>query len=302
MAKVWCIGEALIDFIPADNGQYVPFPGGAPANVAVAVSVLEGDAAFVGGISDDAMGETIRQHLTCQGVDLSHCQATDAKTAIVLVSLDASGDRSFQFYRDNTADLQLSEATLNYLPFAPNDVLHCCSNLLMYPEHERKQAYVFERVKACGGIVSMDVNLRVNLWQNTEETADIIFKHMQMADLLKVSDDEWLFLCEKLGMNDEQLVSALRHAGVRLLVLTSGGGVVKYYAKNLVGTLKVPEINVVDTTGAGDAFIAGLLNEVSRDGLSKVLSSPAHLESALNVAISSGAKACQQKGALSKRC
>lgn len=300
MAKVWCIGEALIDFIPADNGQYLPYPGGAPANVAVAVSVLGGEAAFVGGLSNDAMGKILNDHLTHQGVDLSRSQQTDAKTAIVLVSLDDSGDRSFQFYRDDTADLQLSEATLNYLPFQQNDVLHCCSNLLMYPEHERRQSFVFERVKSLGGIVSMDVNLRLNLWPTGAKAADIIFKHMQAADLLKVSDDEWEYLCEQLSMTDEQLVAALLGAGVRLLVLTQGGGQVKYFSQNLEGTMEVPSINVVDTTGAGDAFIAGLLNEVSRDGLSNVLSSPENLESALNVAIASGAKACQQKGALSR--
>lgn len=300
MARVWCIGEALIDFIPVENGQYMPCPGGAPANVAVAVSVLGGDAAFVGGISVDAMGQTLRQHLTQQNVNLEHIQETDAKTAIVLVSLDNTGDRSFQFYRDNTADLQLSEATLNYLPIAENDVLHCCSNLLMYPEHEQKQTYAFRRVKSSGGIVSMDVNLRLNLWSNIADTAKIVFKHMKMADLLKVSDDEWLFLCEQLGLTDPQLVEALLSAGVQLVVLTHGGGQVNYYAKAHNGILPVPAIEVVDTTGAGDAFIAGLLNEVSRDGLTRVLATTASLEKAIQVAISSGAKACQQKGALSR--
>lgn len=298
MSKIWCVGEALIDFIPAESGQYLPCPGGAPANVAVAVAVLGGSAAFVGGISQDAMGKTILAHLAKQGVDCSFCQLTEAKTAIVLVSLDADGDRSFQFYRDQTADLKLSEATLNYLPFQADDVLHCCSNLLMYPEHERKQAYVFKRVKACGGMVSMDVNLRLNLWQDTSQAAEIVFEHMKMADLIKVSDDEWGFLCEQLRVSQTQLIEQLLQAGVRLLVLTHGGGKVNFYAQNVNGSLDVPEIDVVDTTGAGDAFIAGLLNEVSRQGLSAVLATPQQLEQALSAAIACGARACQQKGAL----
>ena len=124
MLSVVSFGEARIDFIPVDEGNYFPFVGGAPANVAAAVAKLGGQSHFLGGISTDSFGQLIQQQLTSINVKLAPELITTEKTAMVVVSLDDNDESSFRFYRDNTEDLAVPTESLNTLSWSQIDIFH----------------------------------------------------------------------------------------------------------------------------------------------------------------------------------
>ena len=131
MLSVSSFGEVLIDLIPNDDGSLTPYVGGAPANVAAAVAKLGGDSCFIGGISHDGFGLKIRACLEQLGVRYHHSLLVKNKTALVAVSLDGDGERSFEFYRDNTADLSVNSSKLAKLDWSATDIFHFCSNTLV---------------------------------------------------------------------------------------------------------------------------------------------------------------------------
>ena len=114
-------GEMLIDFVPTVSGVslaeapgFLKAPGGAPANVAIAVARLGGRAAFVGKLGDDEFGHMLANILRENGVaDDGICFDTGARTALAFVTLRSDGEREFMFYRNPSADMLLTEAELN---------------------------------------------------------------------------------------------------------------------------------------------------------------------------------------------
>src|SRR6187551_798775 len=140
MRPILCFGEALIDFLarPGDTPDapraFLQFAGGAPANVAVAVARLGGDARFVGMLGADMFGDMLAAQLRDAGVDIRHVRRTSAaKTALAFVSLDADGERSFSFYRPPAADLLFAEDDFAPRAFDEAVVFHVCSNSLTEP-------------------------------------------------------------------------------------------------------------------------------------------------------------------------
>ena len=136
MTKLLSLGELLIDMLPQDsqNSAYLPIAGGAPANVAVGYAKLGGKAAFCGGMGDDYFAKQLSKSLEQYKVSTEYLfTIKDSQTAVVIVSLDETGERSFNFYRHNTADLLLTSDHLSHIKWDELSTLHFCSNTLTNP-------------------------------------------------------------------------------------------------------------------------------------------------------------------------
>ena len=202
MPKVFAIGEALIDFIPGEKGvalkevsTFHKQLGGAPANVACAIAKLGGKSAFIGKLAADPFGEFIATSLQQVGVDTSYISWTDqAKTMLAFVSLKIDGDRDFSFYRNPSADLLLAEEEIRTDWFTRGDVLHFCSVSLIEASVKYAHKKAITSIKERGGIISFDPNVRLPLWEKSEECRQTILQFIPMSDIIKISEEELPFI------------------------------------------------------------------------------------------------------------
>ena len=275
MKKVVAIGELLIDFVPQQKGctldevtHFERVAGGAPANVAAAVARLGGKAAMISQVGKDAFGTHILKVLQSNGVDTACVFRTGrANTGLAFVSLDATGNREFSFFRNPSADLFLNQDQITADMFDDCAALHFCSvDLVDWPVRLAHRKAIGLAGRA-GAILSFDPNVRLPLWSSPEECQKAIRAFLPYADLVKLSDDEVEFVT---GCTDErEAAEKLFAMGCRLLLVTRGAdGSAAYtpHAEAFAETLRVP---VTDTTGAGDSFIGSFLYQLTRDGVTR---------------------------------
>lgn len=305
MHTLLSFGEALIDFIPADNNatQYLPMPGGAPANVAVAYSKLGGCSFFAGGLSKDNLGQKLSNDLTQFGVNQDFVELRDESTALVLVTLDSDGERSFNFYRENTADTQYSIDTLKLIDWPDMDIMHFCSNTLTTELMYQNTEFALKKAKESNTLVSFDVNVRAQLWQENSYLIERVEAAVQHANLVKVSKEEAEYLARLASVPYPAYLQKLLCLGPKLIIITDGPNEIKLLSNDFETQAQVPTINAVDTTAAGDSFIAGFLkaiSELSRQDEKSLLEGVCNKELVRNAALfgaQCGAVTCQAKGA-----
>ena len=303
MAALLSFGEVLIDFIPADSksSQYLPMAGGAPANVAVAYAKLGGKSYFSGGISKDNFGNFLTTSLATEGVDLSYVEYTEThNTALVLVSLDSEGERSFNFYRHNTADLAMSKSAIDKIDFTQIQTFHFCSNTLTHADLNTTTLHALALARAQGVTISFDVNLRQQLWPELNDLLSRVEVCLAQSDIVKLSKEEADYLANMKGMTYNEYLQHILSLEVRLIVVTDGPNAIQVLTKNDNTLIDVPRITPVDTTAAGDSFIAGFLfalNTSSDKPINDKLASLETIKNSVLFASRCGAYTCQQKGA-----
>ncbi|HXH02553.1 MAG TPA: PfkB family carbohydrate kinase [Candidatus Competibacteraceae bacterium] len=309
MSIVTSFGEALIDFVPLENGlplaevtTFARAPGGAPANVAAAVARLGGQARFAGQVGADAFGECLRRTLERVGVDTRYLLATgEAKTALAFVSLRADGERDFMFYREPSADMLMPAEAITPAWFADNAVFHFGSLTLTHPRARAATYRAVELARAAGNLVSFDPNLRLSLWPSAAAFSDAVRPLLGQAHVLKLSEEELPVLCPVA--EEAAAVAWLLAQGVALVVITRGERGTSAYSRH--GRVDAPSLAVtaVDTTGAGDAFVGGLLYQLAAAGigphnLDALLADSGRLSTMLRFANACGALTATRRGAI----
>ncbi len=268
MGRLFSIGEVLIDFIPLQKGRalkdvisFERAPGGAPANVAAAVAKYGGSASMITKLGKDAFGDFLLEQLQEAGVQTDKITRTkEANTGLAFVSLREDGERDFSFYRNPSADLLLTEEEIDENWFEKGDILHFCSVDLV--ESPMKQAHrkAIQSVKEKGGIISFDPNVRLPLWNDPEECRTTILEFIPMAHLVKISDEELEFIT---GITDvEEAIRSLFTGDVQAVIFTKGANGADLYVRNKKYESTGYQVEVQDTTGAGDAFIGGVLYQL----------------------------------------
>ncbi|QCX34396.1 carbohydrate kinase [Caloramator sp. E03] len=303
MFDVAALGELLIDFTPAGvsntgNDLFQKNPGGAPANVLVAVSRLGKKTAFVGMVGKDQFGFFLRDVLKDNGVDVSGLKFSEnVNTTLAFVHLDKNGDRSFSFYRNPGADMMLKEEDLNYEVIDNSNIFHFGS-ISMTDEPSRSATLkAVEAAKNKGAIISYDPNLRPPLWKSLKDAKERIIEGLRYADILKVSDEEMEFIT---GTRDLQEGSSILYKmGIKLVLVTLGEDGCFYKYKKEIGKIDGFRVKVIDTTGAGDAFLGGVLYKICQKGICDISSiEKSEMEDIIRFANCVGALATTKKGAI----
>lgn len=265
MYEVVTLGELLIDFVPTVSGvslidapAFKKAPGGAPANVAAGLAKLGTTCAFLGKVGDDAFGIFLKETLEGAGVNTSGLVFSEkARTSLAFISLRADGEREFMFYRHPSADMLYEPAEVATDLIKNARFFHFGSISLIGEPSRSATLTALQIARENGVIVSYDPNLRLALWPNPEAAKAGMLSVWDQADLIKVSEDELFFLT---GTDDLDLaVEGLWHKHLRLMVVTLGKQGCQYYTRHFKGKVPGFAVKSVDTTGAGDGFVAGLI-------------------------------------------
>lgn len=304
MFSLLSYGEVLVDFLPDENalGAYRPMAGGAPANVAVAFAKLGGDSYFAGGLSQDNFGTFLKNSLADESVKLDYAYDFEhANTAMVLVSLDDTGERSFSFYRHDTADTQYLTEQVQKIDFNDIDIFHFCSNTLTNLDMYDSNVLALLCAKESNTLISFDVNLRQSLWSKLNDLPKRVEKCLTMSDLVKLSKEEAQYLADAKQMFYQDYIAFVLSLGVELILITDGPGAVQIVTNTFSEFVEVPKIKAVDTTAGGDSFIAGFLysytQQVTSNKIDSFLSDLEVIKKGVVFASKCGAHTCQKKGA-----
>jgi fructokinase len=272
--SVCVIGEALVDLVyqpgeaggtdryPADH--YVAHPGGSPFNVAIGLARLGQPARLVARLADDTFGRQLRAHAISNGVDLSLAVAAAEQATLAVVGLDAARNASYDFYRTGTADWQWTDAELARIP-AETDWVHAGS---LASWIEPGALAIERRLADLAGstVVSYDPNIRPALLGDHAAAVARIERLVGLSRVVKASAEDlaWLYPGRELA----DLLRQWQALGPAVVVVTDGGrGAWAIGSDREPFRLSSPPVTVVDTVGAGDAFMAGLIDALARSGL-----------------------------------
>ncbi|EFE4958244.1 aminoimidazole riboside kinase [Escherichia coli] len=292
-AKVWVLGDVVVDLLPESDGRLLPCPGGAPANVAVGIARLGGTSGFIGRVGDDPFGALMQRTLLTEGVDITYLKQDEwHRTSTVLVDLNDQGERSFTFMVRPSADLFLETTDLPC--WRHGEWLHLCS-IALSAEPSRTSAFTaMTEIRHAGGFVSFDPNIREDLWQDEHLLRLCLRQALQLADVVKLSEEEWRLISGKT-QNDRDICALAKEYEIAMLLVTKGAeGVVVCY-RGQVHHFAGMSVDCVDSTGAGDAFVAGLLTGLSSTGLS---TDEREMRRIIDLAQRCGALAVTAKGAM----
>jgi len=287
---ILCCGEALIDMLPRETtlGEkgFAPYAGGAVFNTAVALGRLGQPTGFFTGLSDDMMGDILRETLAASHVDFSLAAVSSRPTTIAFVKL-VNGQASYAFYDEGTAGRMITEADLPVLGDGC-EALHfgaislipepCGSTYeaLMAREHEKR-------------LISFDPNIRPGFIRDKQKHMERVARMAAMSDIIKFSDEDldWF----GLEGDDDARAGYWLSRGAGLVVLTRGAEGATGYTRRFKVSVPSERVTVVDTVGAGDTFDAGILASLRMQGLLAKEKVAALTEDAVRAALALGAKA-----------
>ena len=263
-------GEILIDFTwqgVNEEGQTIVAqnPGGAPANVAVAVARLGSRVAFIGKAGKDMHGAFLKSVLEKENVETEGMLLDENFfTTLAFVNVDEKGERTFSFARKPGADTRIEKEEIDVDVLDRSHIFHVGSLSLTEQPARDTTNYAIQRAKEKGSIISYDPNYRASLWKDEERAKEQMRSLIPYVDIMKISDEETSLLTDR--ENPEEAAEFLFRKGVKIVAVTLGSEGAYIYCKD--GEAYVPGFpsNVVDTNGAGDSFWGGFLYCMSKDG------------------------------------
>jgi fructokinase len=288
---ILCCGEALIDMIPSDTAGgelgYVPHPGGAIFNTAIALGRLGVPAGMLTGLSTDLFGQQLLDALEASHVDISPIVQSDRPTTLAFVRL-TDGHATYSFYNENSAGRMLAYGDMPMLPSEASALYFGGISLACEPGADA-YAELLQR-QGADRAVMIDPNIRPNFIQDADHYRARLSQMIARADIVKVSDEDlnW-FLPDPASLQDK--VQVLIAMGPSVIVLTQGSeGATGVLAGG--GEVHVPaaSVQIVDTVGAGDTFNAGFLARLSELGELRKTNLRNLSEASLRLALEHGAR------------
>ena len=270
LGKIVALGEVVSDIYRGEELSdvelgFVARPGGAPANVAVAAARLGSEAAFVGSVGEDLFGDFILRALESEGVDTSGVgrQSPPTRTSLAFVEIAKGGDRSFTFYRSSPAADELLAPEDVKEDFVTGASFVNFGSIPLIREPARSATHrIAQLARELGVPVAFDVNLREHLWESVEAAREAVDPLLDLSTIVKLGDDE---IPPLLGTEDpEEAAGALLDRGVALVLISKGPEGAFYASKDFSGEVPTYDVgDIVDATGAGDAFLAATLVHLS---------------------------------------
>jgi fructokinase len=302
MSDVVVVGEALVDLVISPDGDVEAALGGAPFNTARTCGRLGVDVSYVGAVSVDRFGSMIRRQLMDDGVAVDGVITVEAPTTLAAAELDSGGAASYRFYIDGTS----APAVGRVAPPSPRPGIVFTGGLALVLEPLADAVAAMISGSTSGStsgagvdrrpLVVIDVNCRPAIVADRQRYLDRLHEVLTHTDVVKVSDDDLTFLAR-----DEAPLSAARSLldrGPSVVLLTTGGGSVTVLTADVERTVPVSPVEVVDTIGAGDAFIGGFCSWWTATGRTRRdLADVEVLERAVRAANEVAGVVCTRRGA-----
>jgi fructokinase len=305
MPRVICLGEVLIDQIAEDIGapyeqvsSWKPYFGGAPANVACGLAKLGTPVSLISCVGQDATGTDLLKQLGAAGVETSGVQVhPESTTREVYVTRDAQGDRSFARFNGDAqtvyADTLMSAEHLPEHLFADAKFLILGTLGLSSPQTSRAIGRALKLAEENFVKVVVDVNWRAMFWKNPEQVAKLLPVLLKYTDFLKMTEDEAKLL---FRLTSPAAISQA-YSHLEGILLTNGDKDCRYYLGERQGKHAVFPVHSIDTTGAGDAFLAAFVHKIYHRPLTHLLD-PRFANDAIAYACAAGALTTLSMGAI----
>lgn len=266
---VACVGELIVDFISTTNGvtlerapAFGKLPGGACANVAVGIARLGVASSFFGKVGSDSFGRFLVNELRRRKVDTRGLVFDGVhKTRLAFVSKTRSGERDFEFWEEHPADEQLRKKDVLLARITGAAVVHLSSFLLL---REPSRSTVFGIARAArreGCTVSFDPNIRFSVWPSRAEARSVLMKMTRLCSILRLNEEEACFLSGRRSV--DAAATWLLERGPELVAITLGSNGAMIATNGARVREAGIRVKAVDTTGCGDAFLAGVLSELA---------------------------------------
>ncbi len=296
-----CAGEALIDMIPCRSGDgttcFAPHAGGAVFNTAVALGRLDMPVGLVAGISSDLFGAQLRDTLVASKVSPDLLVTRDLPTTLAFVTLE-DGQARYAFYDENTAGGTLTTELLPELPDRVSAIFIGGISLIGEPCGSAFEALARRHVGE--SVIMTDANIRPSLVSDERAYRRRLGRLSPLTDIVKLSDEDIDWLVDGT-MTSEEYARQILETGAGLVIVTCGGDGATAYTREFTVSAATGHAEIIDTVGAGDAFNAGLLTSLERQGLlaRELIGSlsPAALETALGFANAVAALSVSRQGA-----
>lgn len=273
---VVALGELLVDFTENGiSGQGNPIleanPGGAPCNVLSMLQNLGKRTAFIGKVGKDAFGQMLINAVKEQGINTDNIlEDQDVPTTLAFVHTKEDGDRSFSFYRNPGADMMLRGEEVDENLLLDTKIFHFGTLSMTDEQIAETTKGALKKAKEANATISFDPNFRPLLWKDFEEAKQQIWYGISQCDILKISDDEIAFLTGAEDI-DEGITRILEKYQPTLICATMGKqGSKAYYKGKSVFCAPFLRKDTVETTGAGDTFMACVLNTVLEKGIGEL--------------------------------
>ncbi len=296
------LGELLIDYTGSGLSEagmqlFEQNPGGAVANVAVAVSKLGYPSAFIGKVGADMQGDFLRQTLCDAGVDVSGLVSdADFFTTLAFVALSPSGERSFAFARKPGADTALSIEDID-LSLIKRAKMLCVGSLSLTAEPSRSATnFAVKTAGEEGVLVAYDPNYRASLWSDEQTAKQQMRSLIPYVDIMKISDEETSLLCDVDA--PEKAAQHLLDRGVKIVTVTLGKKGALIASKNGMNVVEGIDLPAKDTTGAGDSFWGAFLYRIINSGKPLCDLTAEELNEFARFANSAATICVQQRGAM----
>jgi len=295
------LGELLIDMFPAETGRhfskvtaFLPKPGGAPANVAVAGARLGAQTAFIGKVGNDFFGEFLRDVLRQENVDTRGLRFDDdARTTLAMIAQPSAQHNEYIFYRNPGADQRLRPDELDRALITLARALHIGSLSLSAEPSRSATLQAVQWARAAGALISFDVNFRPALWRSPDDARAQISALLPHTALVKVNETELELLTatNHVAAGSAQLLAR----GPQIVIVTLGAQGSYFRTARADGFIPALPVTAIDSTGCGDAFVGALLTQLTRTDKTEL---ETRLPAALRFANAAGALTATRRGAI----
>lgn len=267
--SVLAAGEALIDLVEQADGSFRAHAGGAVYNLARALALQGTGTAYLNRLSADRFGRQLAEGLQDAGVEQADAEPVREPTSLATVQLDAQGKPAYSFYREGIADrVGDADALIAAMRRYPTLRVVSTGGLALAPEDSRRYLPWLQHCRNEGLLVVVDANLRPSIASSLAAYRASVRAALALADVVKVSDEDLAVLLPELS-DPVQAASTLFSLGhANLIALTRGaeGATLITRDGRSWHARETAPLQVADTVGAGDCFLAGLLSDVVADG------------------------------------
>lgn len=301
--QIMSAGEVLFDMISSDKGKGVGEStafkkriGGSPFNVCCGLSTLGEDCSFFTQLGDDSFGKAIYLYLKTQGIDMRYTFIKErAKTSLAFAGVDEAGKADYEFYRQNTADVSISEGTIEQVNFDNISIFHFGSLAIVDEPGAKTYLKLFEKAKNKDVFTAFDPNIRPFCIYNKEKYLSLAMQIIQSVDVLKCSDEDLYYITgERKG---EDALKCLPQNPKRMDFVTLGKEGCLIHHKGVLRAINGYKVEVTDTVGCGDSFMAGILKVINNSFLSQEKDRFVLMEEAANFAVACAAIVASREGA-----
>lgn len=271
--RVICFGELIVDFTSDEPGKtlsqvdrFKKHPGGAPANVAVGLLHHGIKPVLWSKVGDDSFGRYLIEQMRQFGMNVEGIRVDPAHpTKIAFVGLNEAGERYFEFHNKDSAERYIRSSDVDLTQLEEGSILHFGGIALLGETTFRTTLRILRMARQNNCHVCFDPNIRLDLVGNRTEVQSRLNKVLSYVDILKLSVEDWSAFFSHAS--PDQLVQKQ----LSLLIMTEGEDGVRFITPEHRVFVQAEQVNVVDTTGAGDAFLAAFLSRMAQSDLKQPL-------------------------------